>query len=133
RGDENPRDLQHVVGPPLVPEEPLVVPPELIPRDAPLAPERRARLLAILKVAERRRAAADPERPRLAAGRVASVGVRDARLVPWDQAAERSGHDLAEPVADVDVEHLRRSDPVEDLDAEGVDPPPVKLGWKRLA
>src|SRR5262245_32555667 len=131
-GDEGASHLEEVVAAPAVEVEALRVAAEEVPAHGPVAPEGRARLVAVVPVAERRRAPAHPEGAELPGGDVVSVGADEPRLVARDDAAEGSRSDLAEAVRDVDVEHLGRADPVEDLDAEGLLPAAVELGGERL-
>src|SRR5262245_12471462 len=130
-GHEGASHLEEVVAAPAVVVEALGVAAEEVPAHGPVAPEGRARLVAVVPVAERRRAPAHPEGAELPGGDVVSVGADEPRLVARDDAAEGSRSDLAEAVRDVDVEHLGRADPVEDLDAEGLLPAAVELGGER--
>src|ERR1044072_2865774 len=131
--DEDAGDLEHVVRATVIPVVAFLVRVELVARRAPIARERRLRLLVRLPVAERRRVALNAQRPHLARRHGPAFGVHDLCLVAFDDATEAAGPHVAGPVRDVDVEHFRRADAVVNLDAERLDPAPVQLDGERLA
>src|SRR6185503_10946920 len=99
----------------------------------PLALEARPRRLGATPVPGRGRVPGDPQLARRPGPNRIPLVVREADAVAADDRARRAGTAAARPVRDVDVRHLRRPDPVEDLDAETLAEAREQLGRQRLA
>ena len=123
RRDPDPADLDQVVGAAAVPEVAVGVALEEVAGADAVAVKGLLRLLVLAPVQERGGVALDPE--------LAVVG--DVGLVAGHELARAARLRAAGPVGDVDVVRLGGADPVEHLDAEGLQPAVVQLLRQRLA
>ena len=106
---------------------------KLVARRAPIAGEGLFRFLVRVPVTERGGVAFDPQRPHLPVGQRLPFSIDDPRFVTVDDASKTARLDVAGPVRDVDVKHLRRAYAVAVFNAERVHPAFVKLYRQRLA
>src|SRR5215203_865202 len=123
RSDPDPAHLDQVVRAAAVPEVAVGVALEEVTRANAVAVEGLLRLLVLAPVEERGGVPLDPELPILG----------DVRLVAGHELTGASRLGAAGAIRDVDVVRLGRADPVEHLDAEGIEPTVVELLWQRLA
>ena len=126
-------DLEHVVAATRVGEAAVRIPAHHVPRDVPLAAKGLLRLLHLLPVADRARASPYPQPPDLPVRNLPALVVAHPDLEARHGRAQRSRPDVPRAVGDEDVPHLRRPQPVEQLHAERLVPPPVKLLRQRLS
>ena len=117
-GHPLPSDLEHVVGPAAVPVVAVGVPVVLIAAHEPLAAKGLPGPLVLVPVPGRDAVPSDEQIPDLSRGHIPSGLIDDADRVARNRLAAAPRPDPARPVADVDVQRLGRSDPVEDLHAE---------------
>ena len=132
RSDPLAADLEHVVGASQVGVEAVLGLDVHVAALEPLAVEALAGRIGAAPVAGRRGGARDPELPRRARGHVVAGLVAETDAVPAHHRARRPGPAASGTVRDVDVGHLRRADPVEDLDAEALAEAREQLGRERL-
>ena len=125
-------DLDHVVGPSLVPVVAVLVDAIPIAREEPVAEDRPLGLLMLRPVQRERAVALHVEVAGIAGGHWLSFLVEDLQLVSGNRLATRSGAHVVEPVGAVDVQHLGRPDAVEDREPVRLLPAPPDLGRKRL-
>ena len=118
RRDPLPRDLEHVVAAALVGEIAVGVDVVLVAGDVPVALERGLRLLVLVPVVGGARVTGNPEVSRLSPTELFAIVVDDLRAIAGNRCAARAALRLARVVRDEDVQHLRRTDPVKDLEAE---------------
>src|SRR2546428_6245080 len=120
-------DLDHVVGPSLVPVVAVLVDAIPIAREEPLAEDRPLGLLMLRPVQRERAVALHVEVAGIAGGHWLAFLVEDLQLVSGNRLATRSGAHVVEPVGAVDVQHLRRPDAVEDREPVRLLPAPPDL------
>ena len=132
RRDPLTADLEHVVGAAQIRVEAVLRLDVHVAAAKPLALEARPRRVGTAPVPRRRRVTGDPElagRPRR---HVVPLLVRQSEAVAADDRAGRARAAPTGAVGRVDVRHLRRADPVEDLDAETLVEAREELGRQRL-
>ena len=122
RRDPQAADLDHVVGPALVPVVAVLVHAVAVAAEEPLAEDRVLGLLVLRPVERQRAVALHVQVSGLARGHGLAVRIEDLHLVAGHGLAAGSRPEVVEPVRAVDVEHLGRADAVEDDQAEGVLP-----------
>src|SRR5438093_554007 len=103
------RHLEQVVGPAAVGEITVGVAPDHIARDVPLSQKSLLRLLHLLPVADRARAAAHPQGAHLAVGQLAPRVIAHLDLEPRNDGPERPRAHVSGTIGDEYVPHLRRA------------------------
>ena len=126
-------DLEHVVAAAGVHVVAVRVDRVLVAASRPRALERVARLVAVVPVPHRGGRPLDLQLAHLPGGDRAAVVADDAQVVAWHRHAARPVAHVARTIRQEDVQHLRRAEAVENLDAEVLGPPPADLRRQRLA
>src|SRR5579875_279545 len=109
--------LQHVVAAPAMHEIAVAVLVELVAGLGPFADERCARALSVVPVTERGGRACDVEVSDLPARHGIAVLADEPDAISADRFSRRSIAHRAGTIRDENVQHLRRSDAVDDIDA----------------
>src|SRR6267378_2117200 len=131
--DVEARDSQHVVGAPGVYKVTLLVLPELVAAPEPGADKGRAAFLAVVPVVRRTCRSAHLELADLALPYRSSLLVDQAQLVSGYGLPGRAVAHISRPGADEHVQHLGRTDALQDVDAGSLFPAPAHVGRQRLA
>ena len=131
--DPDAADLQHVVGAAGVGEASIGVADVFVAASHPRALEGLARPGPVAPVHERRRGPPDVQVARLAVRNGASVLGAEFDLVAPHRPAGRAVAHLVGAVGDEDVQHLGRTDPIDDVDAEMALEALADLGGQRFA
>src|SRR4051812_26390585 len=111
------RDLQHVIGAAAVGVEAIRIDAVLVAALGPAADERAAALLAVVPVVGRRRRTGDLQLAEFALLHRIALLVDEAQLIARHRLAGRAVAQVAGPIGKENVQHLRRADTVEDVDA----------------
>ena len=127
------RDSQHVVGTAGVYEVTVSVLPELVATPEPRADEGRAAFLAVVPVTGCTRRSAYLELADLAPLYRSPLLVHQAQLVTGHGLAGRSVAHIPRPGADEHVQHLGRTDALQDVDAGPFFPAPAHVGRQGFA
>ena len=125
-------NLDHVVGPALVPIEAVLVHAVQITGDDPLAAHRLLRTGVLAPVGRGGAVASHLENPGAVVRHDIALVIDPAQVVAWHRLAGGSRPHRACAVGAIDVQHLGRSDAVKNLLTERVFPTPPRLGRQRL-
>src|SRR5262249_50838382 len=133
RGHPHAVDLEHVIGAPAVIIVAVRVAQVLVAGMGPFADEGAPALRALVPVAFAGGGPAHHELADLAIGTLAPVLVDDLHVVSRHRLARRSVAEVARPVAQKGLQHFRRAESVENVDAYDRAPTFAEMGGQRLA
>src|SRR5207253_34239 len=132
RRDPQAADFDHVVGTALVPVEAVAVDAVAVAGEEPLAEDGALGLLVLGPVKREGAVAFDVQVAGITRRDRLALVVEDLQFVSRHRLAARARLDLVEPVRAVDVQHLGRTDAIQDGQPEDVLPAPPDFGRQRL-